>query len=231
VGFTHILPLDSLSPQADNQSVVSKYVSFRRLTVVRHFILRALALTALILPLFAASPVLAQTSTPKKGTLIGTAWTGRETLPGFGSLTFEFEEGNNVTMIDARDTLPGTYKRNGAVITLSFDNGLVIYSGRINGKTMSGTARNPRTTWNWSVKLEEDLVPPDPDTKPEPEKKPAPDPVDAEKKAADLLEQAKKAAASGNASLARVRCRLILADYPYTKAAPEAKKLLEKLTK
>lgn len=199
--------------------------------MLRHAMLRVVLVGAWFLPCLAGTPAHAQTATPKKGTLAGTAWSGRETLVGFGPLTFEFEEGNNVTMIDARDTVPGTYKRNGAVITLSFDNGQVIYSGRINGKTMSGTARNPRTTWNWSVKMEEDLVPPDPETKPEPEKKPAPEPADPEQKAAELLEQAKQAHKNGSNALARVRCRLIIAEYPNTKAAPEAKKLLEKLGK
>lgn len=193
---------------------------------------RAWAVATMLLALAAlapAAPVQAQTSKPKKGTLIGTAWTGRETLVGFGPLTFEFEEDFNVTMIDARDIVGGTYKRNGAQVTLSFDNGLVVYSGRINGKTMSGTARNPRGTWSWSVKQEDDLGPPEPDTKPAPDKKPPPAPVDPEKKAADLLEQAKKAHKNGSIALARVRCRLIITEYPETKAAPEAKKLLEKL--
>ena len=199
--------------------------------MVRATLARSLPLVALGLVLVAPAVVQAQAATPKKGTLIGTAWTGRETLAGFGDLTFEFEENNNVTMIDAQGANPGRYTRNGALITLTFLDGKAIYNGRINGKTMSGTARSPRGTWSWSVKMEDDLVPPDPDAKTEPKKDTPAEPVDVEKKAADLLEQAKKAQANGSVALARVRCRLILADYPDTKAAPEAKKLLEKLGK
>lgn len=200
--------------------------------MVRSALLRSLLFVALGLSLLAPAAVQAQTAQPKKGTLIGTAWSGRESLAGFGDLTFEFEENNNVTMIDAQGANLGRYTRNGAVITLSFLDGKAIYSGRINGKTMSGTARSPRGAWNWSVKLEDDGVPPpDPDTKPESKKEPPAEPVDVEKKAAELLEQAKKAHNNGNTALARVRCRLIITEYPDTKAAPEAKKLLAKLAK
>lgn len=195
----------------------------RKLIVgVSTFAVAAMAMLAL-------SP--AQAQAQKKSGLIGTAWSGRETLANFGSLTFEFEEGNRVTMIDAQDTVPGRYTRNGAAISISVYNGQTVYSGRINGKIMSGTAKGPRGSWTWSVTKEDDLPPLGAEPKADSsEKKPA-EPVDAEKKAAELLQQAKKALENNNPTLARVRCRYIVTEYPQTKAAKDARKLLEKLAK
>ncbi len=191
--------------------------------MLRPSVLRGFALLALTV--IVATPADAQ----KKNGLVGTNWNGRENLAGYGALTFTFEDDGNVTMLDAKETVPGRYTRNGQSIVLNFFNGQAIYSGRISGKTMSGTARNARSTWTWSVTKEEDL-PPETETKPAPEKKDSP-PGDAEAKAAELLEQARKAAAAGNTTLARVRCRYIISDYPETAAAQEAKKLLDKLAK
>lgn len=200
----------------------------------RRFIVGVAAFAVAAIAISALGPVQAQAvqaQARKKSGLIGTAWSGRETLAGFGSLTFEFDEGNNVTMIDAQDTVPGRYSRNGAAISISVYNGQTVYFGRISGKTMSGKAKGPRGVWTWSVTLEEDLPTPDAEPKPDtPEKKPA-DPVDAEKKAAELLQQAKRAIQNNNPTLARVRCRYIVTEYPQTKAAIEARKLLEKLAK
>jgi hypothetical protein len=169
----------------------------------------------------------------KKSDLAGSTWTGRETLVGYGALTFEFEDSGNVTMIDAKETVPGTYKRNGQSITLSFFGGQAIYSGRINGKTMSGTARNAARNWNWQVTKEGGSPSPEPDAKPGAPAKPAAPatPGEQETKAAELLKQAKDAISAGNTALARVRLRLIVAEYPLTKAAKEAKQILDKLAK
>jgi hypothetical protein len=192
--------------------------------MLRPFVLGGFVLAAL------ATSALAPAHAQKKSGLVGTNWNGRENLAGYGALTFTFEDDGNVTMIDAKETVLGRYTRNGQAIVLNFFNGQAIYSGRINGKTISGTARNARSTWTWSVTKEEDL-PPETETKPAPEKKGPPSAGDAELKAADLLEQARKAAAAGNTTLARVRCRYIISDYPETAAAKEAKKLLDKLAK
>jgi hypothetical protein len=192
----------------------------------------------------------------KKDSLIGTRWTGRETLAGFGSLTFEFEQGGNVTMIDAKETVPGRYTRRGASVTLSFFNGQAVYTGQISGKKMSGTARSAAAgTWKWQVSIERDdpppAPPPPPPIKPKLKKTvetpvhPAPAPMtspaavpappkatlEMETKAAAFLTQAKDTLKTGNTSLARVRLNLVVTEYDATRAAVEARQLLNDLAK
>jgi opacity protein-like surface antigen len=190
---------------------------------------RWLYLLALAAALALAAPAQAQ----KKSDLTGSTWSGRENLAGYGALTFEFEEGGSVTMIDAKETVPGSYKRTGQNITLSFFGGQAIYSGRINGKTMSGTARNAARNWSWQVTKEGGAPPPETDSKSSAPAKPAAPatPQELEAKAAELLQQAKQAISAGNSALARVRLRLIVTEYPLTKAAKEAKQLLDKMAK
>ena len=71
---------------------------------------------------------------------------------------------------------------------------------------------------------------PNPDNVSQGEKKPLPKspPMvkDEETRAAELLMSAEKAASEGYIPLARVRCRLILQEYPDTKAAAAAAKML-----
>jgi hypothetical protein len=168
----------------------------------------------------------------KKDALIGTSWSGRETLPGYGPLTFSFDSDGNVTMVDARETVPGRYTRRGASITLTFFNGQAVYSGQIRGKTMSGTARNAARSWTWQISKEGgDEPPPSTESRPSVPSKPAPpeSPQEKEAKAAALLKQAKDTIKTGNTSLGRVRLNLIVTQYPLTKAAAEAKELLKKL--
>jgi hypothetical protein len=183
-----------------------------------------LSVAVSLLPL---APLQAQ----KKSDLAGTTWNGRENLAGYGALTFEFETGGNVTMIDAKETVPGTYRRNGQSITLTFFGGQAVYSGRINGKAMSGTARNAARNWTWQVTREG--AAPEPDAKPGTPVKPAAPatPEEQETKAAELLKQAKDAITAGNTALARVRLRLVVTEFPLTKAAKEAKQILDKLGK
>jgi len=84
--------------------------------------------------------------------LSGTTWVGSETLENYGRLEFRFSSDTQVTMIDAKETVPGTYMRNGNQITMTFFDGEVVYTGTVSGQTMSGTARNPGSTWSWTVK-------------------------------------------------------------------------------
>ena len=84
--------------------------------------------------------------------LAGTTWVGHETLQGYGRLEFRFVNENQVTMVDAKETVPGTYNRNGNQITMTFFGGEVVYIGVLAGQTMSGTASNPGKTWTWNVK-------------------------------------------------------------------------------
>src|SRR5439155_23554129 len=84
--------------------------------------------------------------------LAGTTWSGRENLQGFGDLSFRFAANNQVTMIDTAGSTPGTYTVSGNQVTLSFNNGQTIYSGVVQGNTLSGTARGGRgNAWQWSV--------------------------------------------------------------------------------
>jgi len=80
-----------------------------------------------------------------------TQWTGSETLAGFGSLTFQFLTGGRVVMFDAKSTSEGTWRRDGQKVSLFFSGGRVVYTGTLNGSTLSGTAHNERTTWSFSV--------------------------------------------------------------------------------
>jgi hypothetical protein len=78
-------------------------------------------------------------------------WQGQETLPGFGALSFAFGNNGQVTMTDAKARSAGTWSQQGNVVTLRFSNGRVVYTGRVNGTTMSGTATNGSRTWNFNV--------------------------------------------------------------------------------
>ena len=81
---------------------------------------------------------------PKAGqtsSLAGTNWSGSDTLPGFGKLSFRFLSNIQVVMIDAKETARGSFVHTGNNVTLTFGGG-IIYNGRINGNVMSGTANN-----------------------------------------------------------------------------------------
>lgn len=53
--------------------------------------------------------------------------------------------------------MEGIWRQQGAQFTLSFANGSVIYSGKLQGTTLSGTATSPSPrqeamrTWTWTV--------------------------------------------------------------------------------
>jgi len=86
----------------------------------------------------------------QKSNLRGTQWTGSETLPGFGKLTFQFITDSAAIMIDARDTSRGSYVHTGNNVTITFAGG-IIYNGAINGNTMAGGATNGQDNWTWTV--------------------------------------------------------------------------------
>jgi hypothetical protein len=79
-------------------------------------------------------------------------WSGQETLQGYGKLTFRLYEDNKAVMLDAKEVSNGEWERNGNRITLRFDDGRVVYDGEMDGSELRGTARNDRTSWNWSVR-------------------------------------------------------------------------------
>jgi hypothetical protein len=96
-----------------------------------------------------------QTQPP--ASVVGTAWKGQENLGNFGALTFQFKDGQKVTMIDAHSTIDGNFSQDGALVTIQFGN--CVYEGVINENVLSGTGRftsgpNAGVTWTWSVERE-----------------------------------------------------------------------------
>lgn len=87
---------------------------------------------------------------PNQANLAGT-WTGSETLAGYGALTFQLQPGGQASMIDKDGNAPGTWSAAGNSVNVSFPNLGVFYTGTLNGNQISGTARNGKDTWNWTV--------------------------------------------------------------------------------
>jgi hypothetical protein len=93
--------------------------------------------------------------TPLKGK--ATRYVGSEDLAGYGKLAFFLYPGSRAVMVDARDSVEGTWQQSGNQYTIAFFNGAVIYHGTLNGTTLSGTASGPgarqrgRHSWNWST--------------------------------------------------------------------------------
>lgn len=109
--------------------------------------------------------------------LPGTTWNGKEDLGNFGKLTFKFHPTqNSVTMIDAKETSEGAYEVDADRIALSFYNGTVVYTGKLNGRTLSGQAVNGKAKWNWSVTMANAPVVAKNQPKPAPKVQPAPVP-------------------------------------------------------
>jgi hypothetical protein len=77
-------------------------------------------------------------------------WVGSESLAGYGRLEFQFLPRGRVVMVDARETVRGSYVRRGTYVVLTFP-GTATYSGVVRGNTLSGTARDSTRTWTWSV--------------------------------------------------------------------------------
>lgn len=78
-------------------------------------------------------------------------WQGKENLMGYGALTFTFEDGGRVTMVDARATMVGTWNAKGDTVTLRFDSGRIVYNGRMTGVSFTGTASNGTARWGFAV--------------------------------------------------------------------------------
>ena len=99
------------------------------------------------------------------GTLSGTAtsgksnwkwtvharWEGSETLSGFGKLSFTMLPNGKAIMVDAKSRVEGTWKQNGNRFALSFGDGGVLYSGTLDGGTLSGIASSGNEKWQWTV--------------------------------------------------------------------------------
>jgi hypothetical protein len=94
-----------------------------------------------------AGPTTGQTATLANKILVGT-----ESLGGYSRLEFRFGADGKVTMMDRDGSTPGTYTQQGNTIVLSFYQGTVVYTGTYDGQSLTGSARNGQTTWNFSVK-------------------------------------------------------------------------------
>ena len=91
-------------------------------------------------------PMLAPAPAPAAS--VSGPWSGSETLEGFGKLSFTFNPGGQVTLIDKEGSTPGNDMLAGNNIQLSFAGGNISYTGN----TMSGTATDAGgSSWNWSV--------------------------------------------------------------------------------
>lgn len=86
-----------------------------------------------------------------------TKWVGSETLPGYGELSFTTYSNGRAVMVDAKSTTEGVWRQQGNQVALSFANGAVVYTGTLDGTTLSGTAttaaarEQARRSWNWTV--------------------------------------------------------------------------------
>jgi S1-C subfamily serine protease len=82
--------------------------------------------------------------------LRGTAWSGNETLAGYGKLTFQFITNRDVIMLDNDGSSRGSFIHTGNSVKLVFGGG-VLYNGNVNGNTMSGSATNGQNNWTWNL--------------------------------------------------------------------------------
>ncbi|HZZ80397.1 MAG TPA: hypothetical protein VFE62_17975 [Gemmataceae bacterium] len=78
-------------------------------------------------------------------------YSGRETLAGYGSVTFRLFSNGKAVMVDAKETMNGTWARNNDTITLTFGGGNIVYTGTLDGQNLSGNATDGRDNWSFSV--------------------------------------------------------------------------------
>lgn len=84
-----------------------------------------------------------------------TTWVGSEKLAGYDKLAFQLLANNKAIMTDAQGNAEGTWSQTGNAVTLRFFSGRVVYTGTLQGTTLSGTARNEQASWSWSVQFEQ----------------------------------------------------------------------------
>jgi Caspase domain len=105
---------------------------------------------------YSGRPVLA--AAQPQPTESATHWSGSEDLANFGKLAFATYANGRAVMVDAHNTTEGIWRKQGNQITLSFANGAIVYTGTLNGTTLSGTASSPASrqtankAWTWTVK-------------------------------------------------------------------------------
>lgn len=90
--------------------------------------------------------------TPLAPQIADSRWQGRETLQGYGKLTFRLDADGAATMVDATGSHKGTWRQNGRNVDLTFFSGDVVYSGAIDGNSIRGFAGNGGgTRWVFEV--------------------------------------------------------------------------------
>ena len=77
-------------------------------------------------------------------------WRGSENLASYGGLSFRCFNDGTVQMQDKDGMTEGQWKQANGVMT--FHVGGVVYTGRVNGNTISGTAVNGGTRWTFTVR-------------------------------------------------------------------------------
>lgn len=83
--------------------------------------------------------------------LAGTTWSGKECVSGYSALTFQFQSGGKVTMIDAQNTVHGTYTQDGNAVTITLP-GVAVYTGTVNGASLTGQGScDSLGTWSYAV--------------------------------------------------------------------------------
>jgi hypothetical protein len=82
--------------------------------------------------------------------LAGTTLYGAEDFNGGGLLSFEFQAGGKVIMVDATSTANGTYVIEGNEVRINLP-GVATYRGTLNGTTLTGHGRANVGTWAFSV--------------------------------------------------------------------------------
>jgi hypothetical protein len=88
---------------------------------------------------------------PRPVQLIGQSWVGSETLGGYGRLEFRFMPNNKVQMVDAQETVYGTYYQSGNSVSLIFFDGNCTYSGTISANGIKGNALAGSQQFTWNV--------------------------------------------------------------------------------
>lgn len=88
---------------------------------------------------------------PTAGSVAGTTWTGTEDLPGYGKLTFQFVQGGEALMVDAKKTIKGTWSQSANKVTITFQN--CVYEGTVQGKSMTGNAHFTTDDRTWTFAL------------------------------------------------------------------------------
>ena len=83
-----------------------------------------------------------------------THWLGSEDLSGYGKLAFQMLPDGRAIMHDSSGTTEGSWQQKGKQFTLTFSAGRVSYTRMLKGSTLSGTARNARTSWSWNVQAD-----------------------------------------------------------------------------